>query len=161
MPASRILLDEPLTGARPRPGLQQALHMVQAGDTLVTPGLARLARSLSDAWSIIEHLAQRRACLSLAGHLHDPADGSLLRDLALFVQFEAELKGLQTREGMVLARREGRVAGREPKLSTEQRAELLRLHASGLHQVTQLARMFGVSRPTVYRLVQRAAELSA
>ncbi|WP_369793957.1 hypothetical protein [Actinoplanes sp. SE50/110] len=40
---------------------------------MVTPGSARLARSLADTRSIVEQLAQRRACVSLAGHLHDPA----------------------------------------------------------------------------------------
>jgi DNA invertase Pin-like site-specific DNA recombinase len=158
--ASQIFLDEPLRGARPRPGLQQALALLWPGATLVTPGLARLARSLSDARSIIEQIGQRRARLSLAGHLHDPAEGSLVSDLALFVQFEAQLKGLHTREGMATARRQGRPAGRDLKLSVEQRADLVRLHASGRYPVAELARMFGVSRPTVYRMLQRAAELT-
>ena len=161
MPASRIFLDEPLRGGRPRPALQQALSLLQPGDTLVTASLARLARSLSDARSIIEQIAQRRARLSLADHRHDPAEGSLLSDLALFVQFETESKGLHTREGMAVARRQGRPAGREQKLAAERRAELLRLHASRRYPVAELARMFGVSRPTVYRLLQRAAELTA
>ncbi|MGK5681668.1 recombinase family protein [Actinoplanes sp. URMC 104] len=65
VPPSRIFLDEPLRGALPRPGLQQALSLLQPGDTLITPGLARLSRSLSDARSIIEQIAQCRARVSL------------------------------------------------------------------------------------------------
>lgn len=157
VPASRIVVDEPLTGSAPRPGLQQAVDMLAPGSTLVTPSLARLARSLADACSIIERLAQRRACLSVGGLLHDPANGSLLSDLALFVQFETELKRLQTREGMAVARSQGRPPGQVSKLSAQQRAELVQLHADG-YPVTALAERFGISRPTVYRVLHRAAE---
>jgi DNA invertase Pin-like site-specific DNA recombinase len=46
----RIYLDKGLTGtARARPGLDQALAAVRAGDTLVVPKLDRLARSVPDA----------------------------------------------------------------------------------------------------------------
>ena len=161
VPAAQIFVDEPLTGSPARPGLEQALSLLRAGDTLVTPGLARLARSLADARSIVERLAHRRACLSLGGHLHDPAAGSLLSDLTLFVEFETDLRRLHTREGMAVAREQGRPAGRAWKLSSEQRADLLQLHASGRYPVAELARMFDVSRPTVYRLLHRAAELTS
>ncbi|MEV6297748.1 recombinase family protein, partial [Streptomyces sp. NPDC051896] len=43
----RIYLDHGLTGtSRQRPGLDQALAAVRAGDTLVVPKLDRLARSV-------------------------------------------------------------------------------------------------------------------
>jgi hypothetical protein len=46
----RIYLDHGLTGTnRKRPGLDQALAAVRAGDTLVVPMLDRLARSVPDA----------------------------------------------------------------------------------------------------------------
>lgn len=46
----RIYTDHGLTGtSRARPGLDQALAAVRAGDTLVVPKLDRLARSVPDA----------------------------------------------------------------------------------------------------------------
>ena len=46
----RIYTDHGLTGTnRLRPGLDQALAAVRAGDTLVVPKLDRLARSVPDA----------------------------------------------------------------------------------------------------------------
>ena len=46
----RIYMDRGLTGTtRARPGLDQALAAVRAGDTLVVPRLDRLARSVPDA----------------------------------------------------------------------------------------------------------------
>ena len=47
VPPDRIYLDKGLTGTtRARPGLDQALAAVRAGDTLVVPKLDRLARSV-------------------------------------------------------------------------------------------------------------------
>ena len=47
VPPDRIYLDKALTcTTRARPGLDQALAAVRAGDTLVVPKLDRLARSV-------------------------------------------------------------------------------------------------------------------
>jgi Resolvase, N terminal domain len=55
--ADRIYLDKGLTGTnRRRPGLDQALAAVRAGDTLVVPKLDRLARSVPDARDIGDSL---------------------------------------------------------------------------------------------------------
>jgi len=45
--------------------------------------------------------------------------------------------------------------GRQPKLSTKQQTELRRIHASGDYSIADLAELFTVSRPTVYRTLQR------
>src|SRR5438445_12718517 len=71
----RIYMDRGLTGTtRARPGLDQALAAVRAGDTLVVPKLDRLARSVPDARDIGDSLIARGIKLSLGGSLYDPAD---------------------------------------------------------------------------------------
>jgi DNA invertase Pin-like site-specific DNA recombinase len=74
----RIYLDKGLTGTnRARPGLDQALAAVRAGDTLVVPKLDRLdrlARSVPDARDIGDSLVARGVILSLGGTVYDPAD---------------------------------------------------------------------------------------
>ncbi|MBA8824800.1 DNA invertase Pin-like site-specific DNA recombinase [Saccharopolyspora lacisalsi] len=45
--------------------------------------------------------------------------------------------------------------GKQPKLSPKQQAELRRMHASGDYTITDLTELFSVSRPTVYRTLQR------
>ncbi|AWS43529.1 recombinase family protein [Streptosporangium sp. 'caverna'] len=68
----RIYLDKGLTGTnRARPGLDQALAAVRAGDALVVPKLDRLARSVPDAR---DTLLARGVRLSLVGSIYDPAD---------------------------------------------------------------------------------------
>ena len=63
---------------------------------------------------------------------------------------------MRTREGMAVAAK-GRLRGRQPKLSAKHQAELRRMHASGDYSIADLAELFTVSRPTVYRTLQRSA----
>ena len=98
----RVYTDHGLTGTtRARPGLDQALAAVRAGDTLVVPKLDRLARSVPDA------------------------------------------------------RARGKLRGKQPKLSDRQQRELCRMHATGEYSISDLAELFSVSRPTVYRTLNR------
>jgi DNA invertase Pin-like site-specific DNA recombinase len=157
----RIYLDHGLTGTnRERPGLDKALAAVRGGDTLVVPKLDRLARSVPDARAIGDELAARGVVLSLGGQVHDPTDpmGKMFFNiLATFAEFEVDLLRMRTREGMAVARAKGRLRGRQPKLSTKQQAELRRMHDAGDHSITDLAEVFSISRPTVYRTLQRTA----
>lgn len=162
--AGRIYLDHGLTGTnRKRPGLDQALAAVREGDTLVVPKLDRLARSVPDARAIGDDLADRGIKLSLGGHVYDPTDpmGKMFFNiLATFAEFEVDLLRLRTREGMAVARAKGKLRGRQPKLSARQQAELRRMHASGDYSIADLAELFSVSRPTVYRTLQYSGQPS-
>ena len=59
---------------------------------------------------------------------------------------------------MAVARAKGRLKGRQPKLTVKQQKELRRMHDTGDYTVTDLAELFKVSRPTVYRTLQREIE---
>src|SRR5215475_1428524 len=122
--SDRIYMDRGLTGTtRVRPGLDQALAAVRAGDTLVVPKLDRLARSVPDARAIGDSLVARGVRLSLGGAIYDPADpmGKMFFNiLATFAEFEVDLLRLRTREGMGVARAKGKLHGKQPKLSARQ-----------------------------------------
>ncbi|MBF8192311.1 recombinase family protein [Nonomuraea sp. K274] len=156
----RIYLDKGLTGTnRSRPGLDQALAAVRAGDTLVVPKLDRLARSVPDARDIGDTLLARGIRLSLGGTIYDPADPMskmFFNMLAVFAEFEADLLKMRTREGMAIARSKGKLKGKQPKLSARQQAELVRMHSSGEYSITDLMEVFTVGRATVYRVLDRA-----
>lgn len=157
----RIYVDHGLTGTnRDRPGLREALAACRSGDTLVVTKLDRLARSLPDARDIADELTRRRIVLSLGGSAYDPTDpvGKLLFNvLGMVAEFEADLIRMRTREGMAVAKAKGRLRGKKPKLTPAQQRHLLAVHAAGEHTSGELAELFGVSRATVYRTIQRAA----
>ena len=155
----RIYTDHGLTGTtRARPGLDQALAAVRQGDTLVVPKLDRLARSVPDARAIADQLRERGVRLALGPALYDTGDpmGKLFFNiLATFAEFEADLIRMRTREGMAIARAKGKLRGKQPKLSDRQQRELCRMHATGEYSISDLAELFSVSRPTVYRTLNR------
>ena len=159
--ADRIYTDHGLTGTnRARPGLDQALAAVRDGDTLVVPKLDRLARSVPDARNIADSLVARGVKLALGHSLYDPSDpmGKMFFNiLATFAEFEADLIRLRTREGMAIARAKGKLRGKQPKLSEKQQNELRRMRDTGEYSISDLAELFSVSRPTVYRTLARLA----
>ena len=161
----RIYLDHGFTGTtRARPGLDQALAALREGDTLVVPKLDRLARSVPDARAIGDNLAARGIKLSLGGQVYDPTDpmGKMFFNiLATFAEFEVDLLRMRTREGMAVARAKGRLKGRQPKLTTKQQAELRRMHSTGNYTITDLAELFNISRPTVYRILAASETVAA
>lgn len=155
----RIYTDHGLTGTnRERPGLAQALAAVREGDTLVVPKLDRLARSVPDARAIADELEKRGVKLALGASVHDPTDpmGRMFFNiLATFAEFEADLIRLRTKEGMAVARAKGKLKGKKPKLSDRRQIELRRMYDTGDYSVSDLAELFDVSRPTIYRVLQR------
>lgn len=159
--ADRIYLDQGLTGAnRKRPSLREALAACHEGDTLVVTKLDRLARSGRDARDIIEDDLHKRGVLFALGPTvydwSDPFAKMFLSMLATFAEFELDLIRMRTREGMAVARAKGKLKGKPPKLSSQQRELLLVTHAAGRHNIVELADLFGISRPTVYRELARA-----
>ena len=126
--ADRVYTDKGFTGTnRERPGLDQALAAVRSGDTLVVPKLDRLARSVPDARAIGDGLASRGVQLQLGSSIHDPSDPM------------------------------GKLRGKKPKLSERQQKELRRMYDTGDYSISDLAEVFSISRPTVYRALIRTA----
>lgn len=60
----------------------------------------------------------------------------------------------RTAEGIEHGRRAGRLPGEKAKLSALRQAHLVRDHESGECTVAQLVEAYGVSRATVYRVIQ-------
>jgi DNA invertase Pin-like site-specific DNA recombinase len=115
VPAERIYTDKGLTGTnRNRPGPDQALAAVRAGDTLVVPKLDRLARSVPDARAIGDSLVARGVKLRVGGIIYDPADpmGKMFFNiLATFAEFEVDLLRLRTKEGDGHRQSQGQIEG--------------------------------------------------
>ena len=58
---------------------------------------------------------------------------------------------------MDIARQNGKLRGKQPVLKPAQDREIRRMHDSGDYNVAGIAALFSVSRPTVYRSLERTA----
>jgi DNA invertase Pin-like site-specific DNA recombinase len=79
-----------------------------------------------------------------------PMSNLLLSVMGAFTQFERELIRERQREGIAIAKREGKYGGRKPSLTNERAVELRRRVSQGGSKAA-LAREFGISRDRLYR----------
>ncbi|PUF22759.1 DNA invertase [Salmonella enterica subsp. enterica] len=107
---------------------------------------------------IADALQTRGVKLALGASVYapeDPVRKMFFNVLATFAEFEGDLIRLRTREGMAIARAKGKLRGKQPKLSEKQQKDLCRMHETGQYSISDLAELFSVSRPTVYRTLSR------
>jgi DNA invertase Pin-like site-specific DNA recombinase len=76
----------------------------------------------------------------------------MLQMLGAFAEFERTLIKERQREGIQAAKAQGKKLGAPPKLSAEQSTEIRSRALSG-EDKSKLAREFGISRPTLYKLL--------
>ncbi len=154
------IFEESASGGRwDRPELHRALDQAREGDVLVVWKLDRLSRSLKDMLHILEKLTEAGAGFrSLTENVDStvPAGRMLLSMLGAFAEFERSMVRERTRMGLQAARERGVVGGRKPKIKPNQRAEILRMVSSGKTSAAEAARLFGLHRSSVSRLISRA-----
>jgi DNA invertase Pin-like site-specific DNA recombinase len=122
-----------------RPGLAKCLKRLEPGDTLVVWKLDRLGRSLPHLVETVNALAARGVGFrSLTEAIDTTTNGGKL----IFHIFAA------------LA--EGHRSGRPRAMTPEQVKQARKMFADG-ESVAAIARVLGVSRPTVYRYLEPAA----
>jgi len=118
-------------------GLREALTACRRGATLVVTKLDRLARSVPDARDIVDELTAGGVPLNIGRSVHDPTDpiGRLLfTTLSMIAEFEADLAGARTREGMAVARARAGCAASSPSSARSRMPTLVELYRGGEHQ---------------------------
>jgi len=112
---------------------------VRQGDTLIVHSIDRLPRNLEDLQRLVKTLTDKGVSVSfIKENLNFEASGKgnalqtlMFQMLGAFAEFERSLIKERQREGIALAKKEGRQLGRKQALSTEQAAELRTRAAKG------------------------------
>jgi DNA invertase Pin-like site-specific DNA recombinase len=90
------------------------------------------------------------------GYRHNDTCGRMMMQMVgAFAEFERAMLRERTRVGLEIARKDGRVGGRRPKLSERQQAEILRMIRRGEKTAAEAARLFKIHPATVCRLQAR------
>ena len=156
----RIFKEAASGGRWDRPELHRALDQLRAKDVLVVWKLDRLSRSLKDLLLILERVQGVGAgfrSLTEAVDTTIPAGRMMMQMLGAFAEFERAMIRERTRSGLVAARAKGRVGGRRPKLTADQRQEAIEMIGSGQKSAADVARLFKVHPATVSRLLAQTA----
>ncbi len=154
----RIFVDKASGKLESRPALDALLDQIRPGDTVVVWRLDRLGRSLRHLIETIADLEHRGvAFVSLTENIDTSTPGGRLvfHVFGALSEFERDLIRERTAAGLAAARARGRVGGR-PTVWTEAKLRTARAHASGEHDVATIARVLGVSRASVYRVLQQS-----
>src|SRR4051812_47449503 len=119
-------------------------RQLRDGDTLVVWKLDRLSRSLKDMLHTLERVeavGARFRSLTEAVDTAGPAGRMLMQMLGSFAEFERAMVRERTRAGLKAAAARGRKGGRQPKLTPEQKTEILDGLGSGRKSAADLARL--------------------
>ena len=139
-----------------RPQLDECLKFLREDDTLHVHSMDRLARNLDDLRRIVKDLTGRgvavkfeKEALTFSGE-DSPMSDLLLSMLGAVAEFERALILDRQREGIAIAKSEGKYRGRRSILTEGQLQEIRRRAAAG-ETKAEIARAFGISRETVYQ----------
>lgn len=158
----RIFREKASGGRWDRPEMHKLLDQLRKSDVLVVWKLDRLSRSLRDVLNVMERLNEAEAgflSLTEAIDTTTPAGRMMMQMVGAFAEFERAMLRERTKAGLDMARREGRVGGRRPKLSLQQQDEIFRMVSKGEKTAADAARLFKIHASTVGRLLaQRTKE---
>src|SRR5208282_4989670 len=155
-----VIREEKASGTTTRTELQTVLDFLQKGDVLVVTRIDRLARSIGDLQTIVRTIKGRGAsleCTEQPVNTGTAAGKAFFDMLGVFAEFETNLRKERQLEGIAAAKARGVYTGRRPSIPV---AEVRRLAASGVGR-TEIAHRLGISRTSVYRLLDDARKEAA
>lgn len=151
-----IYIDKVSSTVCKRPELDRCLHALSSGDVLVLWKLDRLGRSLSHLVGLLEDVKGKGVgfcSLTEAIDTDTPTGRVMGHSIGALAEFERSLIIERTRAGINAAKRLGVRVGRKPKLTAQQVAHARQLIHGG-ESPSNVARLLGVGRSTIYRALR-------
>lgn len=140
-----------------RPQLQEMLDYIRAGDTLHVHSLDRLGRNTKDLIEIMDKLKAKGVTvifhknnMTFSPDTSNPMNDLMFTMLSAFSQFERDLMLERQKEGIAIAKAEGKYKGRTKQINDELIKDKI---ANGL-SYRAVAKELGVSLSTVQRAMK-------
>lgn len=141
-----------------RPKLQEMLEFVREGDTIYIHDFSRLARSTKDLLDIVELLNIKGVTLKSNKENLDtstPTGKLMLTMIGAINEFERQNLLERQKEGIAIAKREGKFQGKQVKeIKEEEFAEGYKLYQERKLTKSGLAERLHISRPTLNKLLK-------
>ena len=163
--AEEIVLEREHGDAKVKKNLDMLLQTAEAGDTIITTEVSRLSRSTQQLCEIINIIKEKRMRLVILGSITvdcrdgqiDPMSQAFIQISAVFAELELSILRARVRSGMANAAAKGKQIGR-PQTTKEDIPAIFYKHypayVAGKLNVSELARVCGLSRPTVYKYLR-------
>jgi len=163
--AEEIITEREHGDARVKQNLDMLLEVAQPGDTIITLEVSRLSRSTQQLCEIINIIKEKHLRLIIVGSITvdcrngsiDPMSQAFIQMSGIFAELELSILRSRVKSGMANAREKGRRIGR-PRTTKDDIPPVFYKHypslMSGKMNVSELARVCGLSRPTVYKYLK-------
>lgn len=151
---SKVFIDKLSGKDTNRPQLNAMIDYVREGDTVVVSEYSRLARSTRDLIDIIETLQNKGVTvISMKEKLDTstPQGEFMLTVFAGIATLERKLMLQRQREGIAIAKANGKYKGRQSKQKPDNWESLKAMYMSRQITVSEIAKRCDVSRPIVYK----------
>jgi DNA invertase Pin-like site-specific DNA recombinase len=161
-----IFYEEKVSGAsKERPELQRMIKELGEGDIVMIHDISRLSRSVKDLIEIVDEIKQRKASLKSLNEAwldttsDNPMNEFLLNIFGSLAQLERGLTLKRQKEGIEIAKSQGKYKGRKTKLfeggKEEQRMKaIIEAYKQG-KSINDIRTTFKVGTGTIYRLLER------
>ena len=163
--ADEVIFEYEHGDARTKKELNMLLELAQAGDTIITLEVSRLSRSTQQLCELIDIIREKRLRLVIMGSITidcregkaDPMSEAFLQMAGVFSQLELAMIRARVKSGMENAKAKGKRIGRPTTTKEDIPAVFFKHYAifmEGKMNVSELARICGLSRPTVYKYLK-------
>lgn len=163
--AEEVVFEYEHGDAKVKQNLEMLLRNAQPGDTIITLEVSRLSRSTQQLCEIIDTIQVKHLCLVIVGSITidcrngelDAMSSAFLKMAGVFAELELQMIRARVRSGMANAAAKGKHIGR-PQTTKDDIPAVFYKHypafMTGKLNVSELARVCGLSRPTVYKYLR-------
>ncbi|MGF9740071.1 recombinase family protein [Priestia megaterium] len=163
---SETFYEEKISGKNTdRPQLKAMLEELQEGDIVIVHEISRLSRSVKDLIEIVDRIKGRGASLKSLNEAwldttqDNPMNEFLLNIFGSLAQLERGLTLQRQKEGIEIAKKEGKFKGRKIEVSpegkkAEKAAQALEWYKEG-KSVRHICKTLSIGTGTLYRLLER------
>ena len=166
--ADEVIFEYEHGDAKVKKNLHMLLDTATEGDSIITMEVSRLSRSTQQLCEIIDIIRQKRLRLVIVGSITidcrngqtDPMSEAFLQMAGVFSQLELAMIRARVRSGMANAKAKGKKVGR-PQTTKDDIPAVFYKHypafSAGKMNLSELARICNLSRPTVYKYLKLIA----
>ena len=163
--ADEVIFEYEHGDAKTKKELSMLLELAKEGDTIITLEVSRLSRSTQQLCELIDIIREKRLRLVIVGSITidcrsgelDAMSSAFLKMAGVFSELELQMIRARVKSGMANAKAKGRRIGR-PQTTKEDIPAVFMKHyvafQEGKMNVSELARVCGLSRPTVYKYMK-------
>lgn len=167
--ADEVVFEYEHGDAKVKRNLDMLMDTAQAGDTIITLEVSRLSRSTRQLCEMLERVKAKRLRLIIVGSITvdcregrlDPMSQAFMQMSGVFAELELSMIRARVRSGMANARAQGKQIGRKPTTRDDIPAVFYKhypSYAAGQLNISELARVCGLSRPTVYKYLKMVCD---